>query len=436
MTGPAGTTRGELLRQLAVAAELEQGLCLQYLFTAATVKDRIDEGGLTDTELLAARTWKGTMNFIAAQEMLHLAQVCNLALAVGGVPYLGRPNFPQRPDYYPTGLPWGLWPFQQQVVELYACYERPATWHRPPPDWLPLVEPADRAFPALLADAPPAKDPFAHLPGRFDRPQATGHETIGQLYAAIAEAFSALPGVIVGDPARQLDGRTMGIPQLVRVVDVPSALAAIELIVEQGEGLADDRPDSHFGAFLGIRRQLLEFSRRADFRPAREVAANPLSRLHVDNTFPGWRLITDPYTRAVNDLNSETYRVMLDLLQLVLGDGDAASGAAALRVMTGVIAPLAEALTQLPMGDDGSPGEADRPRFAGPSFEVDYPSPPCPPPPAGRLIAADRLRSCAAEAGRLASLGRAAEVGHGQATVLAAAAGNLADIARQLAPAT
>jgi len=359
-----GPTRLGLIRQLAVAAELEHGLCLQYLFTASTVKDSIGEGGLTDTELVAARSWKATLNFIAAQEMLHLAQVCNLVIAVGGQPHLGRPNFPQRPDYYPTGLPWGLWPLWLETVQLYADYERPAQWRRPPPEWLQLGRPAEEAFPTLLADAPAAKDPFAHLPPSFDRPQATGLETIGELYAAITAAFQAIPGVIIGDPARQLDGRTMGVPQLVKVVDVPSALRAIELIVEQGEGLADDRPDSHFGAFLGIRREFLELSKRADFRPTRDVAANPLSRLHIDNNYPGWRLITDPYTRAVNDLNSTVYQVMLDLLMMVTWDGDASSGAAALRVMTGVIAPLAEAITRLPMGDDGSPGEAGRPRPA------------------------------------------------------------------------
>lgn len=418
-------TRDELIRQLAVAAELEHGLCLQYLFTAATLKDGIDEGGLTDAELIAVRSWKGTLNFVAAQEMLHFAQVCNLAIAVGGQPHFSRPNFPQRPGYYPTGLPWGLWPFGLDVVELYACYERPAQWlHGAPPDWLPL-ERSD-AFPSLLADAPSEKDPFAHLPSRFERPQAVSQETIGQLYAAIALAFQEIPGVIIGDPARQLDGRTMGIPQLVRVVDVPSALRGIELVVEQGEGLADDRPDSHFGAFLTMRRQLVDLSARPGFVPARDVAANPLSRLHIDNNYPGWRLITDPYTRAVNDLNSEVYRTMLDLLTLVLSYGDSAAGAAALRVMTGVVAPLGEALTHLPMGTDGSPGDSVRAAFAGPSFEVDYPVPQLPPPPAGRVIVLERLTKCAAWAGQLASAGLA------EASVLAAAALTLGDIASAL----
>ena len=425
LSGVGEPSRDELIRQLAVAAELEHGLCLQYLFTAATLKDSIDEGGLTDTELVAVRSWKGMLNFVAAQEMLHLAQVCNLLIAVGGQPHFSRPNFPQRPGYYPTGLPWGLWPFALDVVELYACYERPAQWlHGAPPDWLPLDR--STAFPELLADAPAFKDPFAHLPARFDRPQAVPQETIGQLYAAIAAAFEAIPGVIIGDPSRQLDGRTMGVPQLVRVVDVPSALRAIELVVEQGEGLADDRPDSHFGAFLTLRGQLLSLSSRPGFVPARDVAANPLSRLHIDNNYPGWRLITDPYTRAVNDLNSEVYRAMLDLLVLVISYGDSAAGAAALRVMTGVIAPRAEALTHLPMGADGSPGDAARPVFAGPSFEVDYPLPPLPAPPVGRVIVLERLARCSAWAGQLASLG------HAEASVLAAASASLTDIAAEL----
>ena len=149
---------------MAVAAELEHGLCLQYLFTAASLKDRFDEGGLIADELIRVRSWKATLNFIASQEMLHLAQVVNLTIAVGGQPHLTRPNFPQRPDYYPTGLPWGLWPFRAQVIELYAWYERPDNWGDQPPD-RPEEDPLEAGrFPALTADSPAAKDPFAHLP--------------------------------------------------------------------------------------------------------------------------------------------------------------------------------------------------------------------------------------------------------------------------------
>lgn len=396
--------RRRVLRQLAVAAELEHGLCLQYLFTAASLKDRFAEGGLTVDELTRVRAWKATLNFIAGQEMLHLAQVINLTMAIGGVPHLTRPTFPQRPSYYPTGLPWGLWPFRREVIELYAWYERPDSWGNQPPDW-PSSDPLGAGrFDPLVADAPAEKDPFAHLPARFNRPRATRHETIADLYAAIADAVQELPDPIVGDAADQLDGQMFDAPQLVRVVDLPSALAGIELIVEQGEGRPDDEPDSHVGAYLAILDDLGRMS-RPGFAPARDVAANPLSRLHRDNTFPGWRIIVDPHTRAVNDLTSAVYRVLLETVQLAT-QRQGWAPPIALRLMTGVLAPLTEILTSLPMGDDGSPGEAGRPRFAGAGFELG----PWAPPRAGtaaRQLLREDLTSLAGQAALLAGGTRA-----------------------------
>jgi hypothetical protein len=399
MADPVIRTRRELLRRLAVAAELEHGLCLQYLFTAASLKDRFEEGGLTVDELIRVRGWKATLNFIAGQEMLHLAQVINLTIAVGGRPHLSRPNFPQRPDYYPTGLPWGLWPFSAEVIELYAWYERPDDWGDQPPDW-PREDPLGAGrFDPLSADAPATKDPFAHLPDRYPRPRATPHETIADLYAAIAAALTTLPDVVIGDPADQLDGTQLDSPQLTIVTDVPSALAAIDLIVEQGEGRPDDEPDSHVGAYLAVLDDLDRIT-RSGFAPARDVAANPLSRLHVDNTYPGWRLITDPHTRAVNDLTSGVYRSILELLQLS-GQRREWATSAALRLMTGVLAPLTEILTGLPMGDDGSPGEGTRARFAGAGFEL-APLPAPAPGPGARTLARDALVALATDADLLA----------------------------------
>jgi hypothetical protein len=366
-------TRDQLLRRLSVAAELEHGLCLQYLFTAATLKDSRAEGGLTETELLRVRSWKATLNFVAAQEMLHLAQVCNLTTAIGGRPHLRRPNFPQRPGYYPTGLPWGLWPFRSEVIELFAWYERPAHWQHRPAAFRNLERLGPDAAVAFLTDSPAVKDPFAHLPDLFDRPRASRHDTIGELYAAIAHGFRTVPDVIIGDRAQQLDGRRTASPQLIQIIDITTALSAIDLIVEQGEGYTDDRPDSHLGAFLTIHRELAELSHRDGFRPARDVAANPLSRLHVDNIYPGWRLSQDDTTRAVNDLTNGVYRAILDLLHLAItqpGDTADRAGYDSLLLMTGVLAPLTETLTQLPMGRDGSPGDETRPAHAGPSFEL------------------------------------------------------------------
>ena len=162
------------------------------------------------------RSWKATLNFIASQEMLHLAQVINLTVAVGGSPHLTRPNFPQRPDYYPTGLPWGLWPFRAEVIELYAWYERPDNWGDQPPDW-PDEDPLEAGrFPVngrLTGRQGSVRPPRPTLA----RPMATPHETIADLYAAIAQA-SGPARQVIGDGADQLTGAMLDSPQLVEVV--------------------------------------------------------------------------------------------------------------------------------------------------------------------------------------------------------------------------
>ncbi len=362
------TTREELLFELGVGGELEQGLCLQYLFTAFSLKDSFSEGGIhTEEQLTFVRTWKANIFLVAAQEMLHLTQAANLLAAAGGTVQLRRPNFPQPAGYYPTGLPWRLDPFSADVIRRYVCYERPSPWPDAPFDCRDTVKLVEN-------DEIQRLQPFAHLPPALYealRPRRVPHETIGQLYDAIRGGFSAVPNVIIGSPLNQIDGRAVDFPAVIRVASRDDAIRAIDLVIRQGEGATADRIDSHYGVFLNIYNQYQGLrARDPAFDPVRPVASNPLSRLHVDNTWPGWRLIEDPATRDVNDLNSNVYETMLLMLyRFFATDASAAAAQRTLahsfiRVMTGVLKPLGEALTQSPMGE-GTKGKT-----AGPSFEV------------------------------------------------------------------
>jgi hypothetical protein len=215
--------------------------------------------------------------------------------------------------------------------------------------------------------------PFAHLPQRLQwaRPRRVSHDTIGQLYEAIAGGFLEVPNVIIGAAAAQIDGTVVDFPTVVKVASRDDALRGIELIISQGEGTKRDTMDSHYGVFLNIYNQYQALrAKDPEFDPVRPVASNPLSRLHVDNTWPGWRLIDDPTTRRANDLCSSVYETMLLMLyRFFATDGAMVETQRTLarsfiRVMTGVIKALGEALTQMPMGAE-TPG-----RTAGPSFEV------------------------------------------------------------------
>jgi hypothetical protein len=146
------------------------------------------------------------------EEMLHLALAANLLNAVGGRPAL---DTPQMLPPYPRQLPHShppievpLVPFGREALELFLQIERPCA-----------------------ADAPPQSD---------------GYETIGQFYEAIRRGLMALCDrigesvVFCGDRSRQLADATFrgGPGRIFKVHDLSTALAALDLIVRQGEGAA------------------------------------------------------------------------------------------------------------------------------------------------------------------------------------------------------
>ena len=149
---------------------------------------------------------------VLVEEMIHMALAANLLNAVGGAPRVDTPRMmPQFPRYLPHGdrsLQLSLLPFGAEALEMFLLLEKP-----PPPS------------------APAESDSY---------------QTIGQFYAAIEEGLRYLcatlgeQAVFSGDPARQVGGgpfrHSGGV--LAAVDGLDSALAAMEEIVEQGEGSA------------------------------------------------------------------------------------------------------------------------------------------------------------------------------------------------------
>lgn len=204
-----------------------------------------------------------------------------------------------------------------------------------------------------------------------------------------------------------------------------SAAAAVETVVTEGEGAQGDWRDAHFGRFLAVLEEH-EALTAADpgFVPARPVA--PTGVRPLPDLEPEVRC-TDPLTGGVLDAFNTGYEVLLQLLERFFGH-DTESDAelevladAAVRVMKGVVAPLGELATSLPVGP-AHPGVT-----AGPMFELFY--------GAGYLLPRqreawfllhERTELLAAFCRRLPAEGRPAEV-------LAAVAGHLDRIAGLLA---
>jgi nitrite reductase/ring-hydroxylating ferredoxin subunit len=348
--------REELIFLLSEASEIEHMLMLEYLFAAFSLKTDTSEG-LTEEQLGAVKRWERVISEVAAQEMLHLASVSNLLTAIGGAPHFSRPNFPQPAKYYPPGFELALIPFSKQALGNFVFYERPEGMQSDAPE----LELAREAMVPLAGDAiVPHEQEFA---------------TVGHLYRAIERGFERLVEkygerrVFVGPPEAQATQKYFRWPELVPVTDLASAQAAIETIVEQGEGARGDRHEAHFGMFLRVLVEYLEFKRLdANFEPARPATAAWV-RPPSDTSSANPTLITDPTTAGVADLFNAAYEVMLQMLVRFFAHTEEteeelrALSRTAVRAMFLLIKPLGQLLTTLPVGRE-SPGKT-----AGPTFE-------------------------------------------------------------------
>ena len=351
--------REHLWNLLIQAAQIEHLIMCQYLYASFSLKTGPGEG-LTAEQADAVKRWHTVLTGVAIEEMLHLALVANVMTAIGAAPMLSRPNFPRHSEYLPSGVQFALLPFGDAALTHFLYLERP--------------EGMERLDATGFVPAAPPQDPVG--PGEV-MPRLQEFATVGHLYRGIETGLSHLAGrlgeraLFVGPPRAQATPELFKWPQLLAVTDLASARAAIDEIIEQGEGARGDWRPAHYGRFLGIWE---EYSRLREqdpaFEPARPVIA-AFTRQPFDIAEPQ-PLLTDPVTREVAGLFNLGYEVLLHLLTRFFthtGESDeqlAMLVQAAFGLMSGVLRPLGGALTRLPAGP-GHPG-----RTAGPAFEMYY----------------------------------------------------------------
>jgi hypothetical protein len=170
---------------------------------------------------------------VVVEEMTHMSLACNILNAVGGTPVIDRPGFiPTYPGPLPgaveSDLTVGLHPFSKQLVhDEFMVIEEPEDPHQ-----YPL-----RATALAAAPAEPT--------------------TIGQFYDAIRKRIVELgDDIFTGNPEHQVSGAPY-LPEITPVTNVETAVAAIDLIVEQGEGTATSPLDgegelAHYYKFAEI----------------------------------------------------------------------------------------------------------------------------------------------------------------------------------------
>ena len=194
------TTLADLRTRLQWAIEIEHSiippyLCALYSITPGANREAVE-----------------TITSVFIEEMLHMTLAANVLNAIGGAPALDQPGFiPTYPQYLPHSRGTFFIPlarFSKATVETFMRIENPEA-----PD---AVAEADR------------------------------YDTQGQFYLAIEDGLKALcaeqgeRAIFCGDPARQITADSLdytGSGRVIPVVDLTSALEAIDEIEEQGEGM-------------------------------------------------------------------------------------------------------------------------------------------------------------------------------------------------------
>ena len=351
--------REALIYMLCQAAELEHGIMCQYLFAAFSLKQSTDEG-LTAEELEAVGRWRHAVAHVATDEMLHLALVQNVLAAIGAAPHLTRPNLPAPVHHYPAAVSLTLVPFGEQALQHFLYLERPEGMalegaegiDAPVHDAVPLVADGDIV------------------------PQLQDFATIGHLYRSIEHGLAHLAdkfgerNLFVGPPRAQATRTDFHWPELVAVTDLASAQRALDTILEQGEGARGHWEAAHFGQFVDVLEEYRGMiAANPAFDPVRPVMFAKVRRGEHDDSSP---LIGDRVTSRCTDLFNVSYEILVQILERYFAHTEetdeqlATLANAAITLMAGVLRPLGELITTLPVGPD-HPG-----RTAGPSFELFY----------------------------------------------------------------
>lgn len=351
--------REHLWDLLIEASQLEHLIMCQYLYACFSLKTDPDEG-LTAAQAEAVARWRELLTGIAIEEMLHLALVANVMTAIGAAPSLSRPNFPRRSEYLPPGVQFALLPFGEAALTHFLYLERP--------------EGMARLDAAGFVPAAPSPEPV--VPSEV-MPRLQDFSTVGHLYRGIMNGLSRLAGrlgeqaLFVGPPRAQATPEMFRWPQLVAVTGLKSAHAAIEEIIEQGEGARGDWQSAHYGRFLRIWDEYSQLCEQdPSFDPARPVIP-AFTRQPFDVAEPQ-PLLTEPAARTVAELFNLGYETLLQLLTRFFTHTDETDEQlgvlteCAFQLMASVVAPLGRALTRLPAGT-AHPG-----RTAGPTFEMYY----------------------------------------------------------------
>ena len=411
--------REQLIYLLTEAAEIEHGLMCTYLYAGWSLKRSVDEG-VSEEQLEAIGRWRKLIRGVAMEEMVHLAMANNMLMSIGSPPHFRRQNFPVPPGYHPSSLVVRLAPFTRDTLQHFIYLERPEGM---PMDQAPGFESA------LVYQR--------RAPSTTLTPTAEDFDTVSHLYRGIEQGFEKLAGqlgestLFAGAPDAQLGPDVLQLDGLFPVTDLASALKAVQVIIEQGEGGRDDSEkspsdlpaaeQSHYARFKAMGDEYDAFlAADPGFTPYRPVATDPVMLAPIDENDNMHMAAAD--AARVLDAANAAYGLMLRLLASGTG---VSRGTEALRrteidaaiSLMHVVGSLAVALTTLPVNEEGV-------LCAGMNFHLPRSALALPQRHAGAALLAERAREIALALGQLA--GSVAQVKPELAPRVAALAADLA----------
>jgi hypothetical protein len=309
----------ELRDHIALAIQVELSTIPPYLFSMYSIEDQQSEAALL-------------IRSIVAEEMLHAALCANLLLAVGGTPRFDTtefiPTYPMLLPHHRPPLELALVPCSEAAIrDVFMRIEQPEVHGAP--DEADVFETLGQFYHALEHGI----QYLAEHEDLFASPQAECQLSDPSFYAPVA-----------------FDAEDSG--GLMLVEDPESALAAIEIIVHQGEGLSTERwadpahqELTHYYKLLQIADGISPLGPVLPVRPGPRTAGYP------------------PALRPVSDLFNAVYRrVFFVLDELFSPSGDKPSTVTTLyRLMADTMSKLAHFLVHQDLGDG---------THAAPTFEI------------------------------------------------------------------
>jgi hypothetical protein len=371
-------SREQLFHLIAEASEIEHTLMCSYLYAAFSLR-RAGDAALSPHEAEAVERWRKSILTVATDEMVHLLLVANLSIALGGRPHFDRPNFPVAPGYFPSGVIVKLTPFSPETLDHFVYLERPQGIDHADGDGFQHEEEYQReqAYVGLM-------------------PSVQDYATVGRLYEAVRVNLRSCArrygedALFVGPDDTQVGPDAVELAGIATIHDLHSALAAIDTIVEQGEGSPRDREDSHYHRFREIQAEYEALrSTNPQFQPAWPVAENPVMRRPPE---PDDKVFIDAPTSArVLDYANATYALLLRCLVQAFGRRGEDAKEVQARVLDAAIT-LMHVLGQVSTLLASLPASASHPGVnAGMTFTMLRSVQPLFAGPAERQIGAERL---------------------------------------------